>query len=309
VAGKRALFGVAGNPPNFWLSEYRKERANSPEWLHEIGLDALEIQCTYGVRMPESRAASFRRISRTHDIRLSIHGPYYISLGSDRPETVLNSINELRKAVDLAKLIGSTRVVFHLGSPGHDRGLSLARAIDALRRFEREHDLGSVRLYPEIDGRCRWLGSLDDLLEVCANVESAYPCLDLAHLHARTQGSLVTQGDFEAVIDAVVAALGQEALEHLHWHMYPIEWNGNGEVRHRAFDELKTNVQLSVLSVGSEAERYLPRFEPLLNVVQRRGLTPRIICEAKDSQDIGALEMKSYYEGLRATSRAEDMAS
>ena len=59
-----ARFGVAGNPPHFWESKYSKERANSPEWLDSIGLDALEIQCTYGIRMPDERARMFLENSK-----------------------------------------------------------------------------------------------------------------------------------------------------------------------------------------------------------------------------------------------------
>jgi deoxyribonuclease-4 len=78
----RPLFGVAGNPPNYWHSKFSNERARAPEWLSSIGLDTLEIQCTYGVRMPEERARAFHQISLQYGITLSIHGPYYINLGS-----------------------------------------------------------------------------------------------------------------------------------------------------------------------------------------------------------------------------------
>ena len=57
---RKALFGVAGNPPSFFESPFGKERANGPAWLAGLGLDALEVQCTFGVRMPPERAQACR---------------------------------------------------------------------------------------------------------------------------------------------------------------------------------------------------------------------------------------------------------
>jgi len=290
----RPLFGVSGNPPNFWASPFRRERANAPEWVRQIGLQALEIQCTRGVRMPLDRAQAFRENAALHGITLSIHGPYYISLGSTDPAKVANSLNELRKCVDLAKAIGSQRVVFHAGGIGGDRERALATAISALREFERTNDLGSVRLYPEIAGKVNALGSLDDILTICANVQSASPCIDFAHLHARTQGSLRTRADFDDVLRIIESQLGHETLERLHVHFYPIEWGPGGEVRHRAFDELNAG------------EPFLPRYEPFLDALLDRRLAPLIISEAKDSQDTSALEMLGYFDrALRARSLCE----
>ncbi len=291
------IFGVAGNPPNFRTSAYRRERANAPIWLREIGLDALEVQCTYGVRMPPTRIEAFRETAQRCLIRLSVHAPYYITLGSASPDKIENSLVELKKSVHLAQALGATRVVFHIGSPSGDRNEALSRAIDGIRRLEADFDFGDVRLFPEIDGRKNWLGSLEEVIEVCQNVRFAWPCLDLAHLHARTGGALQTRIDFEQVLDTIEEALGREALEWLHFHMYPIEWNERGEVTHKAFGDIITNTQLSLLDEQLPVQ-YLPRYEPFLDVLYERRLSATVICEAKDSQDIGALEMKRYYEAL-----------
>jgi deoxyribonuclease-4 len=285
-----ALFGVAGNPPNFWQSDFRNERANSPQWLKTIGLDALEIQCTYGVRMPEERSRAFRENAKLYGIRLSIHAPYYITLGSSNPKKAENSINELRKATELANRIGSDRIIFHPGSIENDRKTALARAIRTLRRFEQETDLNGVHVFPEIAGKIGQLGSLEEILAMCEAVECAWPCLDLAHLHARNHGSLRTEDDFARVIDAVETRLGEEALKHLHVHLYPVEWGPRGEVAHKETSLFET--------VGDQHGFYHPRYEPFLEVIVKRRLSPRIICEAKDSQDIGALAMKNFYTSL-----------
>lgn len=297
MTGRRALFGVAGNPPNFWTSAFSKDRAEAPTWLASIGLDALEVQCTYGVRMPPDRAAAFLRNSQRSGVVLSIHGPYYIALGTSDVDKRANSVHEVSKAVELAKQIGAGRVVFHLGSDYGDRKQALLNAVAALQAFEHETDLGCVRLFPEIAGKNGQLGSLDDVLTVCEEVRSALPCLDLAHLHAREGEFLGSKTDFDHVFGQVESRLGREALQELHIHMYPIDWGPGGEISHKAFDDtVPQDGQLDLFAEGSGAdEPYLPRYEPFIESIVERELAPTIICEAKDSQDVGALAMKSCY--------------
>ncbi len=295
-----ALFGVAGNPPNFWESEFRKERANSPEWLQSIALDALEIQCTYGVRMPEERSSAFSQNAQQYGIHLSLHAPYYINLGSGNPETIENSLNELRKISELAHRIGSDRVIFHPGSIEGDRETALTNAIETLKHFEDENELKDVHLFPEIAGKIGQLGSLEDILAICESVKCALPCLDLAHLHAREHGSLRTRDDFAKIIDAVEARVGEDALKHMHVHLYPVKWGDGGEVTHKAFhDKVPDTRQLGLFTAEqNQDEVYLPRYEHFLELMVERKLYPTIICEAKDSQDVGASEMKKFYMSL-----------
>ncbi|MFH0957539.1 MAG: TIM barrel protein [Pseudomonadota bacterium] len=297
-----ALFGVAGNPPNFWQSKFSGNRANAPEWLHSIGLDALEIQCGYGVRMSDAQAEAFRLNSRKYKIKLSIHAPYYISLGNRDGVVSKNSLNELKKSVELAQKIGSDRVIFHLGSTLGNREEAKKQAIKTLMRLEEEVKMKGVRLYPEIAGKVNQLGSLDEIISICKSVPYAFPCIDLAHLHARTMGTLMTRKDFDQVIDEIEKKLGDEAIKNLHIHLYPVEWGGKGELRHKAFaDKIEKTQQVSLFTTAAHNQGiYYPRYEPFIDLIVQRKISPVIICEAKDSQDVGALEMKSYYNVLLA---------
>jgi len=299
----RTIFGGAGNPPNFWKSEYSKNRVNAPEWLRGIGLDALEIQCGYGVRMSDDQAEAFRLNSDRFHITLSIHAPYYISLGNNDRNKSENSLNEIRKSVELAHKIGSNRVIFHLGSIHGDREKARKHAIESLLFFENNVDLKGVKLYPEIAGKENQLGSLDDVLSICESVTNAIPCIDLAHLYARTQGSLITIKDYGKVIDEIQTRVGFKAIENLHIHLYPVEWGDKGEVRHKAFfDKVERTQQLPLFSSATEdKEVYYPRYEPFLDLIIERNINPIIICEAKDSQDLGALDMKNYYDSKSNT--------
>jgi len=293
-------FGVAGNPPNFFKSQFRKERGLSPAWLAQIGLDALEIQCTYGVRMPHMRAELFKEQSETHNIVLSIHAPYYVSISSSDNLVKERTSNEFKKCLQLADIIGSKRVIFHPGSAYRSRQESLDNACNFMREFELTVDCGLVRFYPEIGGKIGQLGSLSEIIEICKASTIAIPCLDLAHHHARTNGSLMHENDYERLFAQVNSELGTDSLHNMHIHMYPVSYTTKGESSHKAFcDVISLPEQKDFLDErDANIEKYYPRYEHLLPVVKKLGLTPIIICEAKDSQDIGALEMKNYYNGL-----------
>lgn len=290
------LFGVAGNPPNFWQSQFKKERANSPEWLHSIGLNSLEIQCTYGVRMPEIRRELFKINAIKYNIELSIHAPYYINIGSSNHNKIENTKRELSKCLVLAKHIKSRKIIFHPGGIEKDRNVSINNAITLLKEFEDENDMNDVFLYPEVEGKINKLGSLEDILLICKQVKFAKPCIDFAHLHAITNGSLKTEKNYEDIFYKIEKSIGEEYFQSFHAHLYPVDWKeGVGEQRHRAFDD----IDYSNTDIGSSTRYFLPRYEAFLNIAQKRKYMGTIICEAKDSQDVGALMMKNYWNTIK----------
>ena len=75
-------FGVAGFPLNFFSSTFGKKRENIFAWLENIGLDVIKLQSTYGIRMKEEQAKLYRKLAKEHNITITIHAPYYISLAS-----------------------------------------------------------------------------------------------------------------------------------------------------------------------------------------------------------------------------------
>ena len=268
-------FGTSGNPPNFFKSEFGKDRANAPAWIKNIGLNAYERLMTYGARMKEEDAIKFGQLAKKQDVALSIHGPYYVVLTSDKPEVVKNSVAELIKTAHLAKLMGANKVVFH---PGF--GKDTKKVIMGLKEVETQKDK-SVKILPETMGKISQLGSLNDVLTICENTESE-PCIDFGHLHARTLGTLKEEEDFRKILVEIEDRMGGEVLRRLHCHFYPIEFTDKGEKVHRAVTE----------------KNVFPRFEPMAKLIKEFNMSPTLISESKDSQDIGALEMKRIMEEL-----------
>jgi deoxyribonuclease IV len=289
----KILFGVAGFPVNFFSSKYGKNRDNIFQWLAELDLNILELQCTYGIRMREVQARKYKELSEKHNIILTIHAPYYVNLGSLNEETVKNSIEEIKKAFALAKLLGSKRIIFHPGGGyGQNRKEGIDRIITNLNIIKTEIDIEDIFIYPEIGGKVSQLGNLDEIIEICKKVDYAYPCLDLAHLHARENGSLNSKEKIIAILDKVENELGRKYLENAHFHIYPVAYTEGGEKMHKAFGDKKIG-QASLFE--EEEEEYMPAATNFIDSLKVKKIEPMVICEAFNTQEIGAMLMKDLY--------------
>ena len=80
--------------------------------------------------------------------------------------------------------------------------------------------------------------------------------------------------------------------------MYPVDVDHTGEKKHKAFADRIQNQQLSLLGESS-VDRYFPLAEHFAQAIFDKGLAPIVVCEARDSQDIGALLIKKHYEKMR----------
>ena len=289
-------FCVAGFPINFFNSKYGKKRENIFTWIEEIGLDGIELQCTYGIRMREEQANLYRELAKSHNLILTIHAPYYISLASKNEEVVERSKLEIKKAFELAKILDVNRIIFHpgagYGKTSKDRQDGLKRLIDALNSIKKDIDTENIKIYPEIGGKVNQLGSFDEIIEICKNVDYARPCIDLAHLHARELGSMTSKDKIVNVLKKIERELGRKALEETHFHVYPVDYTDKGEKIHKAFGEKKEDNQLSLFEEDNE---YMPKAQDYIAAIKELGIEPITICEAHNTQDIGALLMKDLY--------------
>lgn len=130
-------------------------------------------------------------------------------------------------------------------------------------------------------GRISQLGSLNDVLTICENTE-CLPCIDFGHLHARSLGAMNTKEDFKKILVEIEDRLGRGVLKELHCHFYPVDFTEKGEKVHRAVME----------------KNVFPRFEPFGELIKEFNIYPVLISESRDSQDIGALQMKSIMGAL-----------
>lgn len=292
------LFGVAGFPPGFFESIYKKRRENIFEWLASINLDWVELQNTYGVKMKDQQAYLYRKLAETYNIGISLHAPYYITLASADGEVVKRSKDRILQCVALAMKIGAERIIFH---PGHFPGTSKADREEAIKKIVEELNSienqipKSIYIYPETAGKRSQIGSVEEIINICSQVKYTRPCIDVAHVHGFENGKLKSAESIIEVLNLIEQKLGRRYLEETHFHMYPVEIDHNGEKRHKAFEDRIENQQIELFQENME-DRYYPLAEHFVQALKYKEIFPVVVCEARDSQDRGAKLMKKIFD-------------
>ena len=275
-------FGPAGVPPLF--RALGAQLTDVPELLREENLNAFEYQAVrWGPKpqMKQKDAESLGVKARKNDVRLSLHGSYYVNL-CGKKEIVEASKKRLIACATAANWMGAYVVVFHTGFYGRiEKSYAFRTCVDSLMDIiVTMQGLGirNVKLGPETMGKGSQVGSLDEILTICEEIEQSRLVIDWGHMHARRQGRFRKTADFREVAEEVERRLGTEAMRTMHCHFSKIEYTTKGERRHHIL----------------EAPRYGPDFELLAEVITEFNMRPVIICETP-LLDVDALRMRDTY--------------
>ncbi len=275
-------FGPGGNSESWGK---RKFPEDLPQYLRELGLNGYEVECGRGVRL-SANAARLAELAAANGIYITLHAPYFISLSSVEEEKRLNSVGYILESAAAAKTVGARKIVVHSGSCSKmSRAEACFLAKRTLERAQRtldENGLSDIIICPETMGKINQLGTLEEVLELCGVDERFLPTVDFGHLNARTLGGIKSREDYSKMLDMIENALGHERLSNMHIHFSMIEYTNGGEKRHLTFAD----------------EVYGPRYEPLMEELHKRSLSPSIICESAGTQAEDAAEMRRYYESL-----------
>ena len=175
-------FGTAGTSDSFAAQGY-KSSLDVPEYTAKMGLNAFEYQCGRGVRLGLDKAAKMAALAGPKDILFSVHAPYYISMSSLEEDKRLNSIQYLLQSAAVCRALGGRRIIFHSGSCGkQSREAALEKALDTMRRAVEALDeagFADMTLCPETMGKIGQLGTLDEVLALCAVKLMILPALFL----------------------------------------------------------------------------------------------------------------------------------
>ncbi|MGI6168861.1 MAG: TIM barrel protein [Christensenellales bacterium] len=278
---KDALFGPAGNPDSFYKQGYNAT-SQIPAWLRELGLSAYEYPCGRGVRIRQETAEQIGMEAEKNGTVLSLHAPYFINLAVEEEEKILKNIAYFREAAQAAKWMGAKRVVFHPGSSKNGSKQALSQAKKNLQRILEtlnKEGLLDMTFCPETMGKRNQLGSLEEVLDLCATFGELVPAIDFGHLHARGQGAIQGEADYAAILDTLAGALEGDRLKKIHIHFSRIEFTAGGERRHWTFAD----------------KQFGPDFMPLMELLARRELTPVVICESRGTMAEDALAMQQAY--------------
>lgn len=280
-----ALFGPAGNSEAFY-TEGHKHTKEAPEWLRGMGLDAYEYQCGNGISAGEKTLREVGEEAKKHGIKMSLHTPYYISLSGVEREKRLKSIDYIEKSLAAADCLGADTIVIHTGSAAKiSREEAMSLAADTLYKTIEKFGEDGIKLGLETMGKINQLGTLDEVIRLCKISKRLVPVVDFGHLNARAAGGAFScEDDYRRVFDTIGNAMDEGVAKKLHCHFSKIEYTDSGEKRHLTFED----------------EIFGPDPEPLMAVIAKENLTPRIICESAGTMAEDALEMKKKYMSWRA---------
>jgi deoxyribonuclease IV len=277
-------FGPAGVPPTFKILKAKMYEV--PGLLREEGLDAFEYQASRWGGVPQIQKVDAEKLgaeAKKHDVAMSVHGSYFINL-SGKKDVVEASKERLIAAAMAADWMGASVVVFHTGFYGLlDKPYVLKTCIEELKEVSQTlQDMNiKVKLGPETMGRKSQVGSIDEVITICQEVENIQLVIDWGHMHARNMGTFRKYENLRDMAVKVEEKLGIETLRNMHCHYSKIEFGDQGEKRHRTLEE----------------PGYGPNFEFLAKVIAEFHLNPTIICESP-LLDIDAIRIRDIYKSI-----------
>ena len=145
-------------------------------------------------------------MARRLDVKVSMHTPYYMDLGSNN-ELTERCLNNIRHAGIITNALGGDIVVTNLGlynDPDNTDDTDANIIDNVLMMMDWWKDAGiRTNLGVEITGRQEAYGSLEQLLSLCDEIDGIVPVINFPRHHARTGGSLMTAHDFTELIEQV----------------------------------------------------------------------------------------------------------
>ena len=275
-------FGTAGIPH----STPKKSSETGVKRIRELGLDCMELAFVRRVSMGEKTAAKVRETAEGLGVTLSVHGPYYINLNAAEADKVEASRQRILAAARVGWLCGARNIVFHAAFYHDDPPETVYERIKGhlaeLTGQLREEGVDVV-LRPETTGKASQFGTLEELLELSREVEGVAPCVDFAHMHART-GQLNSYDEFCGLLSLIEGGLGRAGLEDMHIHISGIDYGPKGEKEH--------------LNLAEADLRYVELLRALRDF-EVKGL---VICESPNLEE-DALILQETYRRLVAEGR------
>jgi len=195
-----------------------------------LDLNSMEVQFVRGLYVMDDEEAFFmKEYSQENDVELHVHAPYYINLAGD--DEVDLSIEKAMSSALLADKMGAKTVVIH---PGYYGDQSESETLDSIvKNTQVLNDLMleesfNVKLGLETMGKQKVFGTLDEIINVCEKVPGVLPVIDIGHIHARGNGCLKEQEDFEKIFDK----LSVLDLDHYLIHVTGVLYEDGNEQYH-----------------------------------------------------------------------------
>lgn len=246
----KLLFGTAGIP--FCTKE--RNTINGILQVKELGLGAMELEFVHSVNISEEKAKEVKKTAEEQEVTLTCHAPYYINLNAAEKSKLNASIKRILDSARILNLCGGWSVCFH---PGYYVQMEKEKVYETIKKNLREviktlHNEGvNIWVRPETTGRATAFGDIYELIKLSTEFEQVLPCIDFAHLHARSSGKFNTPEEFKEVLSMVEKKLGKKALENMHIHIAGINYGDKGELNHLNLKDSDINYK-ALLKVWKE---------------------------------------------------------
>lgn len=275
----KLLFGTAGIPNKTNPRTYENAFGD----LVEMKLGCMEIEFVRGVNMNLKTIPVVKQISQEKGLILTAHGPYFINLASPEKDKVEASIKRILDTARVAYSCGGYSITFHAAFyMGQDKKLVHNQVKSKMTEIINTLKSENIKIWvrPELTGKATQWGDLDELIQLSNEVEMVLPCIDFAHLHARSNGAWNTYDEFARVFERMGTEIGQHSLENFHAHIAGIEYTAKGERKHLNLEESDLN------------------YKDLMKAFKDFNVKGTIICESPDIEDDARL-LQKIYESLK----------
>ena len=271
---QKLLFGTGGIPH----SSRTKSTIDGIKRIAELGLGCMEIEFVQGVRMGEAGARLVAETATREGVKLSAHGPYFINLNAREPEKITASQERILQTARIGAICGAESIVFHaayyLGDPPEKTYQIVKKNLgEVINRLKRENN--RVRVRPEVMGKPSEFGTIEEVLNLCTELEGVGIGMDFAHWHART-GESNSYSEFASILEQIKRRLGDQALDDMHIHVSGIAYGKKGEIKH-------LNLKESDL-----------QYEELLRALKDYQAKGLVICESPNLEQDALLLQETY---------------
>lgn len=229
-------FGSAGIP----LSTLPRNILNGIKESSKLGLKAMEMEFVQSVFVSKELAPQVKEKAQQEDVVLTAHGSYFINLNAKEPEKLGASRSRIIQAAKRTFECGGYSVTFHPAFYLKDPPAQVhAQVKKELGKVIQELKDEGVKIWvrPETTGKPTQYGSLDELLTLSQELDMVMPCIDWAHLHARSNGKFNSTAEWNTVLEKVEKTLGKEGLHNMHCHVSGINYGEKGEKNHLILTE------------------------------------------------------------------------
>ncbi len=237
---KKLRFGTAGIPI------YAKGLPITEGVLKvdELGLEAMELEFVRRINISAETAPAVKNASKSSDVALTCHGQYYINLNAREEEKEAASIQRVLNAARRADDSGAFSMTFHAAYYlGMEKEPVYARVRNTLKSIVKvlKDEGRKIWVRPETTGKPVQFGDIHEIIRLSEEVEQVLPCIDFAHLYARSAGKINSYEQFSEILSSVEERLGREALQRMHIHMSGIAYSDKGERYHLPLEESDFN--------------------------------------------------------------------